>query len=93
MMVAMGSGIEKLFDGYDERLDPDMVAAVLGMSAGTVRRYLCTGQFPGYRLGDGEKAPWVIVKSELIEALKTRWNQGMQSVAAGTESADDGPKE
>jgi hypothetical protein len=92
MMVAMSSGIEILFEGYDERLDPDQVAAALKLSPGTVRRYLRSGVLPGYCLSDSTKAPWVIVKSELIDALKTRWNQGLPPVAADTEPAGDGKK-
>ena len=92
-MVAMSPGIEILFEGYDERLDPEQVAAVLKLSPGTVRRYLRTGQLPGYNLGDGEKAQWVIVKTELIDKLKTRWNQPLAAVATDTDPAGDGKRE
>jgi hypothetical protein len=93
MMVAMSPGIEKLFEGCDERLGVDDVATALKLSPGTVRRHLRSGVLPGYSLGGGAKAPWVIVKSELIDTLKGRWNQGIPLVAADTEPAGDGAKE
>ena len=93
MMVAMSPGIEILFAGYGEMLDVEDVAAAVKLSPGTVRRKLRSGEWPGYCLGDGEKAPWRIVKSELVDVLKKRWNQGERPVAADTEQADAGKKE
>jgi excisionase family DNA binding protein len=82
MMVAMTSGVEKLFEGYpDERLDPDQVAEALGITPNTVRRWLRDGDIPGYRPSRGSKASWVIVKSELIADLKTRRNQDLPEAA------------
>src|SRR5215212_4512017 len=76
MMCAVNPGIEKLFECYrEERLSPEQVGEALGQSPGTIRRQLRNGELPGYRLGVGSKAPWVCVRSEVIAALRARWNQ------------------
>jgi IS30 family transposase len=80
MMVAVRPGIEKLFECYSgERLSPEQVGEALGQSPSTIRRQLRDGDLPGYRLSTGDKAGWVLVKSEVIAVLRTRWNQGIQA--------------
>ena len=76
MMVAVTPGIKKLFERYrDERLTPEDVAEAIGLEPSTIRRQLRDGELPGYRLGTGAKAQWVLVKSEVIDVLRSRWNQ------------------
>ena len=76
MMVAVNPGIEKLFECYSgERLTPEQVGEAIGLEPSTIRRQLRHGDLPGYRTGTGVKASWVLVKSEVIAVLRTRWNQ------------------
>lgn len=79
MMVAVHPGIEKLFERYrDELLTPEDVGEALGLDPSTIRRQLRDGELPGYRLGTGTKPQWRLVKSEVIDALRSRWNQDQQ---------------
>jgi excisionase family DNA binding protein len=89
MMVAVGSGIEKLFEGYADPLEPDEVAAILRLSPQTVRRELRAGQLPGFRTGNSKKSPWRIPQADLIDHLKAQSNQP-PSVADEIELAGDG---
>jgi excisionase family DNA binding protein len=91
MMVAVGSGIEKLFEGYADPLDPDEVAAILRLSPQTVRRELRAGQLPGFRTGNGKKSSWRVPKADLIDHLKAQSNQPL-TVADDIELAGDGGK-
>jgi excisionase family DNA binding protein len=88
-MVAVGSGIEKLFDGYADVLDPDEVAAILRLSPQTVRRDLRAGQLPGFRTGTGTRSSWRIPKADLIDYLKSQSNQP-RAVADDIELAGNG---
>jgi excisionase family DNA binding protein len=76
MMVAVTPEIEKLFECYGERLTPEQVGEAIGQSPNTIRRLLRDGDLPGYRSGTGRRTSWVLVKSEMIAALRSRWNQG-----------------
>ena len=78
MMVAVNPGIEKLFECYGERLTPEQVGEAIGQSPSTIRRQLRDGELPGYRSGTGRRTTWVLVKSEVIAALRSRWNQDPQ---------------
>lgn len=71
----MSHGLDEIFAGYPARLSPEQVAAALGATPNTVRRWIREGDIPGYRVGAGTKSGWFVVKSELIEVLISRRNQ------------------
>ncbi|MGC4942227.1 helix-turn-helix domain-containing protein [Kribbella sp. DT2] len=61
----MSFGIEKLFDGRPNVLDPDEVAAILRLSVQTVRRELRSGGLPGFRIGTGKNTSWRVPTASL----------------------------
>lgn len=57
--------LDEFFEGLPAQLDVNAVAAVLGISAKGVYRWIHTGVIPAYKVG----ATWIILRDELKDTM------------------------
>jgi len=66
--LTMSSQLDDMFAEYPLHLSIDQVADLLGISRGTVYKWLKDGSIPGYRIGTGV-GTWLILRDELKQAV------------------------
>lgn len=65
------SDLDALFSPYPEKLSPEEVAEILGITIKTTYKYLKEGTIPAYRLGNN----WIILREDLKTKLREGSNQ------------------
>jgi excisionase family DNA binding protein len=69
--------------GEEAAVDVAAIASMLGFSKDTIYRKVRGGEIPGFRLGDGPRAPWRFFPSEVKAHVKAPkadpWAQSARS--------------
>lgn len=75
--------------GMLDTLTIEEAAAVLRVHGHTIRKYLNSGDFPGFRVGPPPHGQWRIPKAEFEEYLRGNWQSGNGNGGGNEDQARD----